>query len=571
MAGPDAAAPGVRQIAIHDGVAYAAAFDAGEIRAFDLSGGGLALAGTAAGLGHPDALAVSPDGARLYVTDFCGHDVRVVRLPDLAPLGSAFAAAPETDCAIPDFEPGDDRPPRRLPRPTALAVSADGRRLLVAGASVRPPEILLMDVDQATGGLAVAGYVTLDSDVPTSSTLDFVLAQEGHVLPADLAELRGFTAAVAAGDAVLVGGIVTGEVDVVAGDAIVERVQEGQGGVQGLLGAHGLALSPDDRHVYVGPRDQGFVGVFGLDGATGALLPIEAVPIAGTDGGPGAIIAVTVTADGGRVFAADGFAGVIHELSRDAATGRLQYQRLVSLPGCEGRPSFPVDLVTSGDGVSLYAADFQRQGRSCVLHLPLAGGPVVAFPDDGIGGTEDVILTRDDRHVYVPGYFDSAVVHYARDLATGALARQSAVEHADLHGVEYLALASDETRMVAASPVDDRLVVLDRNPATGGLTVRQSLTLDTTRGAAGLVASPDGSHVYLAAHHADAVSTFALGSDSALTLTHTLQGLPGLDWVNTLRMTRDGRYVLAAAVADSALSVLRVTPPGDDGCGGACP
>jgi 6-phosphogluconolactonase (cycloisomerase 2 family) len=56
----------------------------------------------------------------------------------------------------------------------------------------------------------------------------------------------------------------------------VEAQRDGVGGADGLNGAWGLAVSPDDAHVYVGSAFDRAVAAFRRNSATGALTFVEA-------------------------------------------------------------------------------------------------------------------------------------------------------------------------------------------------------------------------------------------------------------------------------------------------------
>jgi 6-phosphogluconolactonase (cycloisomerase 2 family) len=112
-----------------------------------------------------------------------------------------------------------------------------------------------------------------------------------------------------------------------------------------------------------------------------------------------------------------------------------------------------------------------------------------------------------------------------------------------------------------------------RRDENGDLTVIQNLTTKDAplQGASGIAVSSDGSTVYVGAREDNAINIFSADSDGLLTLEHTVSDLEGLRWVNGVRLTPDGRFVVTVAVESSAISVFRVLHGDDDGCGGKCP
>jgi 6-phosphogluconolactonase (cycloisomerase 2 family) len=111
-----------------------------------------------------------------------------------------------------------------------------------------------------------------------------------------------------------------------------------------------------------------------------------------------------------------------------------------------------------------------------------------------------------------------------------------------------------------------------RRDENGDITVIQKLTTKDAplRGASGIAVSSDGSTVYVGAREDNAINIFSADSDGLLTLEHTVGDLEGLRWVNGVRLTPDGRFVVTVAVESSAISVFRVLHGDDDGCGGTC-
>ncbi len=150
----------------------------------------------------------------------------------------------------------------------------------------------------------------------------------------------------------------------------VEMQQDGVGGVDGLLGAYSVAVSPDGDHVYTAAAFDHAVAVFSRDEATGALtyVEVERDGVGGADGLRGAGC-VAVSPDGDHVYAAAGVDDAVAAFSRDEATGELTYVEMEQ------------------DGV---------------------GGA------DGLDGATSVALSPDGDYVYVAGYWDHAVAVFAR-------------------------------------------------------------------------------------------------------------------------------------------------------------
>lgn len=311
----------------------------------------------------------------------------------------------------------------------------------------------------------------------------------------------------------------------------IDVLVDGVGGVDGLDGAHGIALSPDGRHLYVAAMTDGQVAVFSRDAATGVLTFVEVQewPPVGIDHLDGAA-AVAVSPDGAHVYVASNGDDAIAVFSRDAASGSLAFQ---------GGPR---------DGV---------------------GGV------DGLDGATSVAVSRDGRHVYATGSEDDAVAVFDRDRASGALGfveiQRDGVGAADgLAGAAAVSLAPDGARLYAAGSDDDAVAVFDRDAATGSLTFVDSWSdgaggVDGLDSASAVLASPDGLWVHAAGFLDDTVAVFArnvlgvaLGFREAV--LDGVNGANGLRGPLALAASPEGDRLYVAGSAEDALAVLAVPP-----------
>jgi DNA-binding beta-propeller fold protein YncE len=316
--------------------------------------------------------------------------------------------------------------------------------------------------------------------------------------------------------------------------ALVDIEKDGDGGiVDGLSGAHGVAVSPDGANVYVASATDDSLAVFARDAATGALTFIEFEDdnkngVSGLDGAQ----AVVVSADGAYVYAIGFDDDAIAMFTRDAATGSLSFlARLAN--GVDGIHSMigPRSLALSPDGAHVYVtatgedtiAVFARDGGTGLLtQLP------DAYRDENgdlttLDVPQGIAISADGAYVYVAaGGVDDAVTVFARNASTGALTFVEA--HIDelagvngLNGAAGVALSPDGTHLYVAGETDDSVAVFVRNAATGALTYverqRDGATtpdgvVDGLDGVRGVAVSPDGEHVYSTAITDDAVTVF---------------------------------------------------------------
>jgi cysteine-rich repeat protein len=189
------------------------------------------------GLDGARAVAVSPDGAHVYVASIHDHAVAVfARDPMTGALG--FVETQKNGVGGVDGLDGA----------FSVAVSPDGAHVYVAGADDEAVAVFVRD--PATGALAFV-------EAPRNG----VGGVEG------LANALSVTVS-PDGARVYVAGNADRAVAVFARDpvtgtlAFVEAQRDGVGGVDGLEGASGVTVSPDGAHVYVASVEEDAVAVF---------------------------------------------------------------------------------------------------------------------------------------------------------------------------------------------------------------------------------------------------------------------------------------------------------------------
>jgi hypothetical protein len=194
--------------------------------------------------------------------------------------------------------------------------------------------------------------------------------------------------------------------------------------VDGVLSARDVAVSPDGSHVYVAGWLSNAVAVFERDSITGELtfVEVERDGVGGVDGLEGPT-GLAVSADGEHVYASSEVDDAVVTFDRDPVTGELSFiEAIVDGSGAEGLDGAAA-LALSPDGASLYVAGgvddaiavFDRDAPSGVLtvrevHVDTFGGV------HGIDGAGCVAVTADGSHVY------AGAAAFARDPETGELA-----------------------------------------------------------------------------------------------------------------------------------------------------
>jgi 6-phosphogluconolactonase (cycloisomerase 2 family) len=301
-----------------------------------------------------------------------------------------------------------------------------------------------------------------------------------------------------------------------------------------LGGAAAVALSPDERFVYVASAASGAVAVFARDADTGVLTERGCVSDTGSDGQclDGVALSgarrLVVPADGRNVYLTSSSGGAVAALARDAETGAVT----------------PV---------------------GCLMADPPVGGPCTAVPT--LAGATSAAISGDGRTLYVAGEQESTLVALARDTTSGALTPASCLQHVPPEGADAVddpdyydevdhrfaecapAKALENIDEIAVSR-DGRavygagygLAAFRRDPTSGALTQFGCAQSDleyrscsedrAVGGVSGLAVSDDGRNLYVLSSDSSSVAVYG----AALAITSA-----------SARMTRAGTIAVRLA------------------------
>jgi 6-phosphogluconolactonase (cycloisomerase 2 family) len=287
------------------------------------------------GLADARELATSPDGAHVYVLSG-GADNGV----------AAFSRDPSTGAlTFVEVEKDNLNMVDGINGPSDVVVSPDGAHVYVTGSLddavatfTRGPggglTFLEMDKDEMTGGNGLNGA-------------------NGVAIPPDGAHVYVSSDA---DDAVTT----FGRSPSTGALAVLGQQTDGVNGVEGLEGATAVATSPDGAHVYVVSGVDDAITTFSRNPTTGALTFVEQDKdgVGGVDGLDGAT-GVAVSPDGAHVYATSSTDGAVATFSRDSVTGRLTFIELDKdgVDGVDG-VAFARGVGVSPDGTHVYAAGF---------------------------------------------------------------------------------------------------------------------------------------------------------------------------------------------------------------------
>ncbi|MGE4191225.1 MAG: beta-propeller fold lactonase family protein [Thermoanaerobaculia bacterium] len=600
------------------------------------------------GLGNARGLALSGDGKHLYTAARSDNGVGIF-VRDAA-TGLLTYSSIRVD--------GAPQPPLTidgLAGAVAVTVSPDGTSVYVAGEI--DDAVAVFSRNATTGGLT---YVEVKKD--GQGGVDGLDGARALALSGDGKHLY----AVGAVDNAIA---VFSRNGTTGGLTFVEAQVDGVGGADGLAGASGVRVSADGEHVYVTGESSSAIAVFARDAVTGALTPLSPA-VDGVDGveGLGGAFGLALSPDDEHVYgagrAADslsllhrgsgsrctplGFGDIIdtvdltsggelvYALTADlapAASGMVDNVATVEAPGdtsddalsnnedihhgtlkpavnltvtktdfqTEAVPGLPVayTITVTNNGPSdlndavvedlfpaiygdpawscmatdaLAFVDIERQGVDGVDGLTGPYGVAVAPDPDGLFGPE-----VGGQHVYVASRTSQAIDLFERDLGTGELLYVT--KYVDgvggfdgFGGAGGIAISPDGKQVYATGATDDAVAVLDRDVVSGALTLA-SVNRDTDPGVDGLdgaavvTVSRDGRNVYVGGQYDDAIVVFARNTTTgALTfLERWKDGFGGLelgvlDRPSSIVATKDGRQVIVAAADGDRISIFNRNP-----------
>ena len=315
-------------------------------------------------------------------------------------------------------------------------------------------------------------------------------------------------------------------------------LKDGEGGVDGLLGACNITVSSDGNYAYVAGRNDNALSWYARNTSTGALA-YEGVLKDGEGGfadGLNYPQDITLSSDGNHAYVVATGDDSVSWYDRNSSTGILTYSGMLrdEAEGSEyldGVKSISVSPNGNYAYTASYVDDtvswFERNASNGSLALK-------GFLRDGVDGIDGlqfanaVIVSGDGSHAYVAGLADDAVSWFEIDASNGALTYGGMLEDGvngvdGLKGPNNLTLSPDGSHVYVVSRYDDALSWFERNASTGALTYGGVLK-DGENGVDGLdyprsvVISADGKNAYVAGFDDDAVSWYVRNaSTGALT------------------------------------------------------
>jgi 6-phosphogluconolactonase (cycloisomerase 2 family) len=300
-----------------------------------------------------------------------------------------------------------------------------------------------------------------------------------------------------------------------------ELFKDGVYGVFGMLGASGVAASPDGRHVYVTGEIDDTLVVFSRDATTDQMAFIasqvkenDVGDVHGLDGAT----SVAVTPDGHHVLVGARVDDALAIFARDATTDALSFVEAEYATNIGPWLDGATAVAVSPDGRHVYVSAEVDDAVSVFTRDPLTGDLdfLPFFGAGGLNGASAVAVSADGRHVYVTARHDNTVTLFIRNPVTGELAYGA--EYRDgvggvdgLAGAAAVAVNPMGTRVVAAGRDEDALAVFRRDAMTGELALFEVVRdgVDGVDGLAGAFAlALNDEHAYNAGRDENAIAVF---------------------------------------------------------------
>lgn len=590
--------------------------------------GDLAFLSQSGGNAAARALAVSPDGRHLYVANAAAKSVTAYSRVATPGFNFGLVEALETETDGQNDAQDIGTTVSGLQQPQDVAVSPDGAMVFVLSRKLDalPSSLVAFNrvsnaADPAFGKLVFAGSFTtgLPGDAPVqlevSATHVYVSGSTGiaifrrspgnglptfdqlHVagvpsnagpLAISIAENRLFAAS-ATGSGMASFSISDGSDGLVAGRlALLGSFSDAD-----FTGMSDLVAAADGQHLYAMATGSGRIGVVSYAGSgANALVRVAGYTAAGfgtsSAGAFGSGARLAVAPDGEHVLVTQGSGTpALIQLRRDVQGGGLTFEDELNgaaAPGVSGA----ADLEVAPDGRHVFVAS-SGNAKQLAVFTRRAPDPVFGFvevdqlADDatpGLPSPSDVAVSSDGRHVYAVSLGDGKLVAYRRNARSGedsgGLHLQPMAIYGDGPGIQGLnrasrVLVSPDRKFVFVSSEDNNTVaVFDRNddeasPDFGRLTFHPPLFkdgvagVDGLLGAQGMAMDAGSGQLYVAGSFESAVATFRrVGNDFQFveTVKGGVNGATGMGGMRDLVVSADGRHVMGVGSLSNAVVVL---------------
>ena len=445
--------------------------------------------------------------------------------------------------------------------PGSLVLSSDGEFLYIGSDE---DAIAWFRRDLASGALNYMGII--ESYTPGVKSLD---SPEGLVMSADNGYLY-----FASDNGKAVGWL---KVNAGGGLTFLDRIRD----TYGLNGASAVSVSPDDKHVYVLASKDNALSWFTFNNQAGTLSYAGSI-MDGENGMDGiyGVVDMIFSNNGRQAYTV--YYNGINWFNRNTTSGALTFLNTIYKynPGVDGLDGarkltlthdqkFVYVAANYDNAVSWFSRDINTGNLTYSGNIKDAQSGV-----NGLNGAVDLMISPDDRFLYVLGIYDTSISWFSRNTSNGGLTYEGSIFDHDsgvkgLSGCQSLALSPDGRHVYVAALYDNSVSWFSRDSLTGSLAYSGTV-IDNINGVDGLyyansvVVHPSGYYVFVSADYDDAVSGFMrdpVSGDLAYSgvIKDNTNGTDGLESVKEIALSGSGNYLFAAAYGDNAVSWFKRT------------
>jgi DNA-binding beta-propeller fold protein YncE len=291
----------------------------------------------------------------------------------------------------------------------------------------------------------------------------------------------------------------------------------GKDSVHGLNGARSLIVSPNNKNVYLASTIDVTVVGFSRDTASGALtfLPLVWQLDQGRVGVP---VSIAITPDNKHVYGAGFIDSTIFVFSRDTIEGVLfRKGQIGNGEWSECLNGFRMRVGAGPDNENVYVADYNNSPSIAVFRRHQATGSLIPRPNaclrvaalDNKGTTSQVVVSQDNKSVYVAK--ENGIAAFHRNISSGELTYYTCFT--EVSGHTAVAVSPDNKTVYAVGGAN--LAVFSRDTLSGALAGIKIIkdgsdSVDGLRGCRSVAASPDNKNVYVAGTDDNAVALFSV-------------------------------------------------------------